>query len=31
MVGITHFFTWFLVYYPPKINGVQMGGPKYLN
>jgi len=25
------FFEWFRVYYPPKINGGQMGGPKYLN
>jgi len=24
-------FTWFWVYYPPKINGGWMGGPKYLN
>jgi len=27
----TPFFTWFWVYYPPKINGGRMGGPKYLN
>ncbi len=25
------FFAWFWVYNPPKINGAQMGGPKYVN
>jgi len=31
-MGLKHpIFTWFWVYYPSKINGGQMGGPKYLN
>jgi hypothetical protein len=31
-MGWNHpFFTWFWVYYPPKINGGRMGGPKYLD
>jgi hypothetical protein len=24
-------FTWFWVFYPTKINGGQIGGPKYLH